>query len=178
MVTVNGIRGREIVFVGNVREPLFRLLGLGPAHGLDRANAIKLIGLLILVAFILTRDAEVRLFLAFLNSLGVDIFLGLLVIQGRAWFWLLYGNAVVPVARHLSDLGPYPLPLPSRWFLVHHPLWAAYAIARLMAVGSIVALVVTAVVAAATSAVAWPFGKALGVTVLMERRTVRRTPFK
>jgi len=158
----------------SARDPLYRLFGVWAGHRLDRTTTVKVLGLLVLVALIITLDPEVRVLLLFIDSVGVDIYLLLLAFQGRAYFWLFYGTVMLPAARHLSDLGPYPLPLPSRWFFSQHPFWAAYATAQLMAVGSIIALLIAAIATAATSTVTWPVGKALSATVVTERRTIRR----
>jgi hypothetical protein len=110
---------------------------------------------------VLVIDPEVRLFLTFVDAVGIDFFLLLLTIQGRALFALLFGGVIMPVTDYLTTLGPYPLPLPSRWFVTQHPIWAAYAIAHFLAVVSVIACLVAGALAAGASATTGFIGKAL-----------------
>src|ERR1700683_3977974 len=141
-------------------------------RGTDRSATVNVLGMLVLLALMIVLDPEVRVFLLFLDSVTVDIFLLLLAFQGREYLWLLHGAVILPAARHLADLGPYPLPLPSRWFFTQHPFWAVYATAQLMAVASWIAMQAAIVVTAATSTVMWPTGKALSATILAKRQRV------
>jgi hypothetical protein len=139
----------------------------------DRSTTVKVLGMLVLLALMIVLNPEVRVFLLFLDSVTVDLFLLLLALQGRGYLWLLHGAVILPAVRHLADLGPYPLPLPSRWFFTQHPFWAVYATAQLMAVASWIAMqAAIIVVTAATSIVTWPTGKALCATVLAKRQRV------
>jgi len=152
------------------REPLYKLLGIRTGQRTVRGTTVKVLGILVLVALMIALEPEVRVFLLFVDSVSVDLFLLLLAFQGREYLWFLYGAVILPAARHLADLGPYPLPLPSRWFFTQHPFWAAFATAQLVAVGSKFALLAALVVTAATSTATWPTGKALSAAVLAKSR--------
>jgi hypothetical protein len=149
---------------------VYKLLGLRIGQGPDHRTTGKVFGVLVLVALMIVLNPEVRVFLLFVDSVSVDLFLLLLAFQGREYLWFLCGAIILPAARHLADSGPYPLPLPSRWFFTQHPFWAAFATAQLVAVGSKFALLAALVVTAATSTATWPTGKALSAAVLAKSR--------
>jgi hypothetical protein len=159
-----------ILWGETAREALYKLLGIRTECDIGRSTMVKVLGILVLMVLMIAQDPEVRVFLLFVDSLSVDLFILLLAVQGRECLWLLYGAIILPAARHLANVGPFPLPLPSRWFFSQHPLWAAYSIAKLMYVGSKIALLAALVVTAATSTVTCPAGKVLSATVLAKRQ--------
>jgi hypothetical protein len=148
------------------RETLYRLLGISSGRGTDHHTKVKVLGMLLLLALMIALDPEVRVFLLFVDTVSVELFLLLLAFQAREYLWPLYGAVIRPAARHLGDAGPYPLPLPSRRFFAQHPFWAAFAAVQLVAVGSRFALLGALVIIAATSILTWPTAKALSATVL------------
>ncbi len=154
------------------RIALNRIMGIGPAVNDRRGVTIKVLALLVVIALVLVIDPEIRLLLLFVDAIGVDFFLLLLAIQGRELFSLVNGTVIMPAAHYLAALGPYPLPLPSRWFFTHHPFWAAYAAAQFVAVASVVACLVAGAVAAGASAATASIGKGLtGALFAAFRRT-------
>jgi hypothetical protein len=142
-------------------DPINRLLGIGPRVTDGRSATIRVLALLVVVALVLVLDPEVRLLLLFVDAVGVDFVLLLLAIQGRALFSLLLGSVIMPLIHYLATLGPYPLPLPSRWLLTQHPFWAVYAMAQFLAVASVIACLVAGTVAAGTAATTGFIGKAM-----------------
>jgi hypothetical protein len=154
------------------RLALNRIMGIGSGTNEGPSATIKVLALLIVIALVLVIDPEIRLLLLFVDAVGVDFFLLLLAIQGRELFSLLNGTVIFPAAHYLATLGPYPLPLPSRWFFAQHPFWAAYAVAQFVAVASVIACLVAGAVAAGASAATASIGKGLtGALFAAFRRT-------
>jgi hypothetical protein len=104
-----------------------------------RAAAINALTLLLAVALILALNPEVRLFLIFLDALGVDIFLMLLFFQGRDILQWLHAAVGLPTARSLERWGWYPMTLPHRSLFKQHPWWGLYATLQPIAIALIVA---------------------------------------
>jgi hypothetical protein len=109
-----------------------------------RAAAIRALGAVVLVALIFSLDPEVRVFLFFVDAVGVDIFLMLLLFQGREILHWLNVATRFPVIRVLETRGWYPMPLPHRALLKQHPWWSLYAAARPIAMALLVSLPIIA----------------------------------
>lgn len=150
----------------SAREPVIEFLGIGSGVASGRSATIRVLAVVVALALVLATDPEFRLLIMFVDAIGVDFFLLLLVVQGRALFTLLLGGVIIPLIQYMSSLGPYPLPPPSRWFLAQHPFWAVYAVAQLLAVASIVACLVAGAVVAGTSATTSLICKALSGSFL------------
>ena len=148
------------------QEAVNRFLGIGPRVSDGRGATIRILALLVLIALVLVIDPEIRLFLAFIDAVGVDFFLLLLALQGRDLFALLHGTVISPAVHYLAALGPYPLPLPGRWFFTQHPFWAVYSVAQFVTVTAVIgALFVIAIAGGATAAIG-STGKALSGALL------------
>jgi hypothetical protein len=143
------------------KEATNRFLGIGPGVTDGRGTTIRVLALLVVIALVLVIDPEVRLLLLFVDAVGVDFFLLLLAIQGRELISLILGAAIMPLVHYLASLGPYPLPLPSRWFLTEHPFWAVYAVVQFVAVALVIACLVAGAIAAGASTATASMGKVL-----------------
>lgn len=118
------------------------------------------------IALVLVIDPEVRLLLMFVDAVGVEFFLLLLAVQGRGLFMLFHGTVIMPSVHYLAALGPYPLPLPGRWFLTQHPFWAVYSVIQFIVVTLVIGCLVTLAAAGGASAAMGSFGKALSGALL------------
>jgi hypothetical protein len=96
-----------------------------------RATTLRILSVVVLVALVLSIDPEARAFWAFLDATGVDIFLMLLFLQGRATvYWLNIPGHLGALLRILETWGRYPMPLPHRTLIKQHPGWSAYSAAQ------------------------------------------------
>ena len=137
------------------RAALNEILGIGSWDVAGRRATARALGLLVLVALILALDPEVRSLLFVINDLGLDIFLLLLMFQGREYLSLLNESVILPTARSLANSGAYPVVLPSRWLFREHPYWGVYATLKPVAVAALIAAISVAVI--------WPVGRAVSV---------------
>jgi hypothetical protein len=151
---------------------LNRIMRIGPGVNDGRGVTINVLALLVVIALVLVIDPEIRLLLLFVDAVGVDFFLLLLAIQGRELFSLLNGTVMMPAVHYLAALGPFPLPLPGRWFFTQHPFWAAYAVVQFVAVASVIACLVAGAVAAGASAATASIGKGLTGAVFAAFRRI------
>ena len=166
-VTFSGLTLALLLWGESTFEPLKQSLGVKP---LGRDVAVRALGLLLVLVLIAALNPEIRVFLLLLDAIGVDLFLLLLMIQGREYLQWLSAVVIVPTAHRLSMWGPYPMPLPTRWLVTQHPFWSAYATAQLMAMAALVALAVVGIVSAASLVMTCPAGKALGAVALRTHR--------
>jgi hypothetical protein len=155
-----------LVWGPTAQEPINRFLGIGPRVTGGRSATIRILALLVVIALVLVIDPEIRLFLAFIDAVGVDFFLLLLVLQGRDLFALLHGTVISPAVHYLAALGPYPLPLPGRWFFTQHPFWAVYSLAQFVTVTVVIGALFVLAIAGGASAAIGSTGKALSGALL------------
>src|SRR5580658_3471542 len=91
------------------RAALNQVLGMTSWEVAGRRATGKALGLLALIALILALDPEARVFLLFINDVGVDIFLLLLTLQGRGYLLVLGKSVLLPAVRRLANWGWYPM---------------------------------------------------------------------
>jgi hypothetical protein len=96
----------------------------------ERETTARALGIVILVALIVALDPEVRAFLVFLDAIGIDVFVMLLLFQGGEILQWLSVAMGLPAIRQLETRGWYPMPLPSCRLLKQHPWWSVYAAGR------------------------------------------------
>jgi hypothetical protein len=124
-------------------EALNRWAGVPSWTAAGRAATFRALAALLLVALLVTLDPEVRVFLVFVDAVGVDVFLMLLLFQGRELLDWLNVVARVHAVRLLETRGWYPMPLPHPALFKQHPWWSLYAVAQSIVIVSLVLLPIT-----------------------------------
>jgi hypothetical protein len=130
---VSGLLALTIVvllFKESAAEALHLWTGTRAWSVAGREATVRALSIVVLVALIVALDPEVRLFLVFLDAIGVDLFVMLLLFQGREllqWLSVVMG---LPARRLLETRGWYPMPLPSYRLFKQHPRWSVYAAGR------------------------------------------------
>jgi hypothetical protein len=134
------------LFRGPATAALNRWTGAPSWSAAYRAATVRALAVVVLVALLVALDPEVRVFLVFVDAVGVDVFLLLLLFQGREILhWL---NIIVRVraVRFLDTRGWYPMPLPHPELLKQHPWWSMYAVAQSLVIVSLVSLPIVVLV--------------------------------
>ncbi len=111
------------------RSALLRLLDFNASSSKARQVNWPLVALLVGYLAMVTIHPEARIFLMFLDAVGVDFFLLLLACQGRANFWLLRDHGLIPLWRYLKMFAPFPMNLPTRNVIREFPYLSATAVA-------------------------------------------------
>ena len=119
-----------LVFTEPATAALNQWTGTRSWSAAGRAATIRTLTLLVIVALLFAMDPEVRAFLVFTDTVGVDIFLMLLLFQGKEILQWVSIAACVPALRFLETRSWYPMPIPSRALFKQHPLWSLYAAAQ------------------------------------------------
>lgn len=116
--------------VQNDQAVLVRLLSLiGIKPRLTRAESTALIfGGLVILALFVAIDPQARLFLMFLDSVGVDLFVTACALYLRHNLLLLIAVLLVPILRGIYRWGPVPGFWPSKLVIRSSATWAGYAV--------------------------------------------------
>ena len=92
-------------------------------------NTLALIaGGLVFLALVVAIEPETRIFLMFLDSVGVDLFVAVCALYLRDNLVLVAAILLVPVLRGIYRLGPVPGFWPSRLVIRSSATWAGYAV--------------------------------------------------
>jgi hypothetical protein len=111
--------------------PSKRLLSL---MGIDRQLAgsesqfAPVVGAVVALALFVAIDPEARVFLMFLDSFGVDLFVALCALFVRHNLELCVAILLIPILRGIYRWGPVPGFWPSRVVLRSSVSWAGYAV--------------------------------------------------
>lgn len=133
-----------LVFAEPATAALNHWTGTRSWSAAGRAATIRTLTLLVIVALIFALDPEVRAFLVFMDAVGVDIFLMLLLIQGKEILQWVSIATYVPAIRFLETWSWYPMPIPPRALFKQHPLWSLYAAAQPFALALLISAPVLA----------------------------------
>ena len=107
---------------------LLSLMGINrPLIGSKSAFAL-VVGALVALALFVAIDPEARVFLMFLDSFGVDLFLALCALFMRHNLELGVAVLLIPVLKGIYRWGPVPGFWPTRVVLRSSVSWAGYAI--------------------------------------------------
>jgi hypothetical protein len=120
-----------IVLVQNDRSGVVRLLSLvGINRRLTQSEgAFALIaGGLVVLALFVAVEPETRIFLMFLDSAGVDLFITVCVLYLRHNLLFVAGISLIPILRWTYRWGPVPGFWPSRVVLSSSASWTGYAV--------------------------------------------------
>jgi hypothetical protein len=120
-----------LVLLQNDRGMVVRLLTLvGINRRLTRSEStfILILGGLVVLALFVATEPETRIFLMFLDSVGVDLFVTLCVLFLRHNLVLVAAILLIPILKWTYRWGPVPGFWPSRLVIRSSASWAGYAV--------------------------------------------------
>lgn len=107
---------------------LLSLMGINRRLTGSKGAFPLVVGALVVLALFVATDPEARVFLMFLDSFGVDLFLALFALFLRHNLELGVAILLIPVLKGIYRWGPVPGFWPSRVVLRSSVSWAGYAI--------------------------------------------------
>lgn len=111
----------------SARSEILRLLTFDrsgrEAVRINWAVAALVVSMLLLVAM----EPEARVFLMFIDAVGLDFFLLLLACQLRTNVWLIRDRFVMLILRRLKNCAPFPMDLPTPRVIREFPYLSACA---------------------------------------------------
>jgi hypothetical protein len=138
-------------------DMLVRLLSLvGIKRRLTRSESTfaLIVGGLVVLALFVAIEPEARIFLMFLDSVGVDLFVTVCVLYLRHNLVLAVAILLIPILKWTYRWGPVPGFWPSRLVIRSSASWAGYAVGMPVAAlcgVTLAALCVTAVLSSVVS---------------------------
>jgi hypothetical protein len=120
-----------LVLVQNDQGMVLRLLSLaGIKRRLTRSEStfVLILGGLVVLALFVAIEPETRIFLMFLDSVGVDLFVTLCVLFLRHNLVLVAAVLLIPILKWTYRWGPVPGFWPSRFVIRSSSIWAGYAV--------------------------------------------------
>jgi hypothetical protein len=120
-----------LVLVQNDLSIVVRLLSLvGINRRLTRSEStfVLILGGLVVLALFAAIEPEARIFLMFLDSVGVDLFVTLCVLYLRHNLVLVAAILLIPILKWIYRWGPVPGFWPSRFVIRSSAIWAGYAV--------------------------------------------------
>jgi hypothetical protein len=119
------------VLVKNDQGLVVRLLSLvGINRRLTRSEStfVLVLGGLVVLALFVALEPETRIFLMFLDSVGVDLFVTVCVLYLRHNLVLAAAILLIPILKWTYRWGPVPGFWPSRFVIRSSSIWAGYAV--------------------------------------------------
>ena len=120
-----------LVLVQNDQDMLVELLSLvGIKRRLTRSEStfVLVLGGLVVLALFVAMEPEARIFLMFLDSVGVDLFITLCVLYLRHNLVVVAAVLLIPMLKWTYRCGPVPGFWPSRLVIRSSATWAGYAV--------------------------------------------------
>ena len=120
-----------LVLLQNDRGMVVRLLTLvGINRRLTRSEStfILILGGLVVLALFVATEPETRIFLMFLDSVGVDLFVTVCVLYLRHNLVLVAAILLIPILKWTYRWGPVPGFWPSKLVIRSSASWAGYAV--------------------------------------------------
>jgi len=120
-----------LVRVERDRGVLVQLLSLvGIKRPLTRSEStfVLILGGLVILALFVAIEPETRIFLMFLDSVGVDLFVTMCVLYMRHNLALVAAILLIPILKRAYRWGPVPGFWPSRLVIKSSASWAGYAV--------------------------------------------------
>ena len=120
-----------LVLVQNDQGMVVRLLSLvGINRRLTRSENtfVLILGALVVLALFFAIEPEARIFLIFLDSVGVDLFVTMCVLFLRHNLVLIAAILLIPILKWAYRWGPVPGFWPSRLVIRSSATWAGYAV--------------------------------------------------
>jgi hypothetical protein len=135
-----------LVLVQNDQSMEVRLLSLvGINRRLTRSESTfaLIVGGLVVLALFIAIEPEARIFLMFLDSVGVDLFVTVSILYLRHNLVLVAAILLIPILKWTYRWGPVPGFWPSRFVIRSSATWAGYAVVMpMVALGSVTVAVV------------------------------------
>src|SRR6202789_1758217 len=125
-----------LVLVQNDQDMLVELLSLvGIKRRLTRSEStfVLVLGGLVVLALFVAMEPEARIFLMFLDSVGVDLFVTVCVLYLRHNLVLVAAILLVPILKRAYRWGPVPGFWPSKLVIKSSTGWAGHAVVTPMA---------------------------------------------
>lgn len=125
------VLGYMFVRVERDQDMLVQLLSLvGIKRRLTRSESTfaLIVGGLVVLALFIAIEPEARIFLMFLDSVGVDLFVTVCVLYLRHNLVLVAAILLIPILKWTYRWGPVPGFWPSRHVIKSSATWAGYAV--------------------------------------------------
>lgn len=107
---------------------LLSLVGIKRQVTRSEGTLALIAGGLVFLALVVAIEPESRIFLMFLDSVGVDLFVAICAVYLRHNLLLIAAILLVPVLRGIYRLGPVPGFWPSGLVIRSSATWAGYAV--------------------------------------------------
>jgi hypothetical protein len=107
---------------------LLSLMGIDRRWAGSESQFALVVGAVVALALFVAIDPEARVFLMFLDSFGVDLFVALCALFVRHNLELCVGLLLIPILKGVYRWGPVPGFWPSRVVLRSSMSWAGYAV--------------------------------------------------
>jgi hypothetical protein len=128
---------------------LLALIGIKRRPSRSESTIALIIGALVVLALFVAIEPEARIFLMFIDSFGVDLFVTLIVLFLRHRLAITISILIIPVLKGIYRWGPIPGFWPSKMVIRSSATWAGYAVlwpAMAILFASIYTLLITVVV--------------------------------
>ena len=128
---------------------LLSLVGIKRRLTQSESTFALIVGGLVFLALFVAIDPEARIFLMFIDSFGVDLFVTLCVLFFRHRLAITISILIIPILKGLYRWGPVPGFWPSKLVVRSSATWTGYAIlwpAMALLFASVYTLLITAVV--------------------------------
>jgi hypothetical protein len=125
------VLGYMVVLIQHDQQMLLQLLSLvGIKRRLTRPESTfaLIAGGVVFLALFVAIDPEARIFLMFLDSVGVDLFVTLCVLFFRYRLAIAISILIIPILKAIYRWGPVPGFWPSKVVIRSSVTWAGYAI--------------------------------------------------
>src|ERR1700730_8686030 len=107
---------------------LLSLVGIKRRLTRSESTFLLILGVLVVLALFVAIEPEARIFLMFLDSVGVDLFVTLCVLFLRHNLVLIAAILLIPILKWTYRWGPVPGFWPSRLVIRSSASWAGYAV--------------------------------------------------
>ena|ERR1700733_14222218 len=107
---------------------LLSLVGLNRRLSRSESTFILILAALVILALFVAVEPEARIFLMFLDSVGVDLFITLCVLYLRHNLAVVAAILLIPILKRAYRWGPVPGFWPSRLVIKSSASWAGYAV--------------------------------------------------
>jgi hypothetical protein len=128
---------------------LLSLVGIKRRLTQSESTFVLILGGLVVLALFVAIEPETRIFLMFLDSVGVDLFITMCALFLRHNLVLIAAMVLIPILKWTYRWGPVPGFWPSRLVITSSATWAGYAVVVPMVVAlcwiTVAALCITAV---------------------------------
>jgi hypothetical protein len=104
------------------------LIGINQRLTRSESTFVLILGILVVLALFVAMEPEARIFLMFLDSVGVDLFVTVCVLYLRHNLVLVAAILLIPILKWTYRWGPVPGFWPSRLVIRSSPTWAGYAV--------------------------------------------------